>query len=189
MNTRVVSRVLAPVVLALVSGVAGAACVPVLGSVRLLPDASCQINALGSQVPAYQNQCFSVALNLVGFPAATGFAGVTAEPLVGLSGPTATPAAVIDAATSLPRQSIQTARSVVYIGTGKHRTALYSNDVIVAQVKLAADGSMSTGAVTEQILISGSDGKGAYAKVTGHLNVLGNSIGTSASVTGKLCLP
>jgi hypothetical protein len=28
---------------------------------------------------------------------------------------------------------------------------------------------MSTGAVTEQILISGSDGKGAYAKVTGHL--------------------
>ena len=189
MNTRVVSRVLAPVVLALISGVAGAACVPVLGSVRLLPDASCQINALGSQVPAYQNQCFSVALNLVGFPAATGFAGVTAEPLVGLSGPTATPAAVIDAATSLPRQSIQTARSVVYIGTGKHRTALYSNDVIVAQVKLAADGSMSTGAVSEQILISGSDGKGAYAKVTGHLNVLGNSIGTSASVTGKLCLP
>jgi hypothetical protein len=65
---------------------------------------------------------FQRALNLVGFPAATGFAGVTAEPLVGLSGPTATPAAVIDAATSLPRQSIQTARSVVYIGTGKHRT-------------------------------------------------------------------
>ena len=56
MNARVVSRVLAPVVLALISGVAGAACVPVLGSVRLLPDASCQINALGSQVPAYQNK-------------------------------------------------------------------------------------------------------------------------------------
>jgi len=62
-------------------------------------------------------------------------------------------------------------------------------NAFVAQVKVAADGSMSTGAVTEQILISGSDGKGAYAKVTGNLVVLGSSIGTPASVTGKLCLP
>lgn len=189
MNARVVFRIVAPIALTLLPGLASAACVPVLGTVRLLPDAACHINTLGSQVPAYQNQCFSLALNLVGFPAATGYAGLTAEPLVGFTGPTATPAAVIDAATSLPRQSIQTARSVVYIGSGKQRTALYSNDVIVAQVKPAANGAMSTGAVTEQILISGSDGKGAYANVTGNLVVLGSSIGTPASVAGKLCLP
>lgn len=189
MNACVLSRVFASVALALASGVSSAVCVPVLGNVQLAPDAGCHVNALGSQVPAYQNQCFSVTLNLIGFPAASGFAGVTAEPLVGLTGPTSTPAAVIDSATLQPRQSIQTARSVVYIGTGKQRTALYSNDVIVSQVKVASDGSLGSGAVTEQILITGSDGKGAYAKVTGNLTVQGNSIGSAAPVTGKLCLP
>ena len=184
------SKILLPLALTLASGVAGAACVPVIGSVKLQPLASCNGLAPVGDVP-FLGQCFSVQLSLLGFPVATGYAGPTSEPIIGATGvPTVMPAVIpVSASLPVPRQSIQTARSVVYIGTGKHRTALYSNDVIVAQVKLAADGSMSTGAVTEQILISGSDGKGAYAKVTGHLNVLGNSIGTSASVTGKLCLP
>lgn len=183
------AKILASLLLGALPALASAACVPVVGSVKLLPDASCAINALGSQVPAYQNQCFSVALSLLGFPAASGYAGVTAEPLAGLAGTTATPAAVINAATQLPRQSIQTARSAVSIGSGAYRTTLFTNDVIVAQVTYNADGSTAVGAVTEQILITGTDGKGAYSKVTGNLTVLGNSIGTSANVTGKLCLP
>lgn len=183
------AKILAALLVGALPVYASAACVPVLGTVRLLPDASCKINALGSQVPAFQNQCFSVALNLLGFPAASGYAGVTAEPLAGLAGTTATPAAVIDAATQLPRQSIQTARSAVSIGSGNYRTTLFTNDVIVAQVTYNQDGTTSLGAVTEQILITGTDGKGAYSKVTGNLTVLGNSIGTQANVTGKLCVP
>lgn len=183
------AKILASVLIGAVPAFASAACVPVVGTVKLQPDASCAINALGSQVPAYQNQCFSVALSLLGFPAANGYAGVTAEPLAGLAGTTATPAAVINPATQLPRQSIQTARSAVYIGSGAYRTTLYTNDVIVAQVSYKPDGSSVLGAVTEQILITGTDGKGAYSKVTGNLTVLGNSIGTQANVTGKLCLP
>jgi hypothetical protein len=60
--------------------------------------------------------------------------------------------------------------------------------VIVAQVKLAADGSMSTGAVTEQILISGSTARG-LRQCHRPSQCAGQQHRHSASVTGKLCLP
>ena len=45
------------------------------------------------------------------------------------------------------------------------------------------------GAVTEQIVIRDTNRKGAYASVTGHLAVLGNSIGQNAAVAGQLIYP
>lgn len=188
MNTRLASKILAPLALGLLSGAASAACTPVSGVVKLLPLPSCADLAPVGGVP-FLGQCFSVQLNLSGFPAATGYAGPTSEPIAGVDNTvTVTPAAVLQsAAAPIPRQSIQTARSVVALGRGSHRTTLYSNDVIVAQLKFGADGQPVPVAVTEQIVIVGSDGKGAYAGLTGNLTVAGNSIGMPAPVSGRLC--
>lgn len=54
---------------------------------------------------------------------------------------------------------------------------------------MGGDGVPVPVAVTEQLMITGSDGKGAYAKVTGNLTIAGNSIGAQAPLTGRLCLP
>lgn len=184
------SKILLPLAFTLASGVAGAACVPVIGSVKLQPLASCNGLAPVGDVP-FLGQCFSVQLSLLGFPVATGYAGPTSEPIIGATGvPTVMPAVIpVSASLPVPRQSIQTARSAVSLGNGANRTTLYSNDVIVAQLKIGEDGQPVPVAVTEQIMITGSDGKGAYSKVTGNLTVAGNSIGMSAPLTGRLCLP
>lgn len=191
MKTRLVPNILVPLALVLASAAASAACVPVTGVVKLLPLPSCATLAPVNGVP-FLGQCFSVRLNVSGLPMATGYAGPTSEPLVGASGaPTATPAMILDSASlplPVPRQSIQTARSAVTLGQGAHRTTLYSNDVIIAQLALGPNGPVPV-AVTEQIVITGSDGKGAYAGVTGSLTVAGNSIGTPAPVSGRLCQP
>lgn len=190
MNIRFASRTLLPLALVLASSVASAACLPVVGSVKLTPLASCTgLEPVGG-VP-FLGQCFSVHLSLFGFPAATGYAGPTSEPIIGANGvPTVTPAFVpVSAAIPVPRQSIQTARSAVVLGKGAQRTTLYSNDVIIAQLQMGADGVPVPVAVTEQLMITGSDGKGAYAKVTGNLTIAGNSIGAQAPLTGRLCLP
>jgi hypothetical protein len=42
-------------------------------------------------------------------------------------------------------------------------------------------------AVTEQIIITGTDGQGAFANATGHLSVVGDSRGQSARVLGEIC--
>ena len=138
----------------------------------------------------FTGQCYSVQLRLAGFPAATGHAGLTSEPVVSMipdGGAAATPAFVPQAGTqAVPRQVIQTARTVVTLGQRGRATTLYTDDVIVMQMVPTAAG-LVPGAVTEQIVIRDTNRKGAYANVTGHLAVLGNSIGQNAAVAGQLC--
>lgn len=188
MKRHTLPTMLVPITLALAAGMAAGACLPVAGTVKLQRDRSCNVMARISG-PIFTGECFSVQLSLLGFPQATGFAGLTSEALLGANGVATTPAVIPDTATQLPRQIVQTARSVVAMGSGSRRTTLYSSDVILMQPVIGAGGQVSLGAVTEQILITGSDGQGAYAKVTGYLSVVGNSIGESAPVAGKLCLP
>jgi len=190
MNASLASRLLVPLLLSVGPGLAGAACVPVVGTVRLAVDTACQI---GGAVPAgtqLAGECFSVQLALLGFPLATGFAGTTVEPLASLvpgAGATMTPAMIpAPTATPAPRQIIQTARSAVSLGSGSSRTTIYTTDVIVIQPSAT---SPLPKAVLEQVLIAGTNGQGAYAGISGHLNVLGNSIGQNAPVAGQLCLP
>lgn len=190
MNIRLASKTLLPLALVLASSVAGAACLPVVGSVKLSPLPSCAgLEPVGG-VP-FLGQCFSVQLSLFGFPTATGYGGPTSEPIVGANGvSTVTPAFVpVSPSVPVPRQSIQTARTAMALGKGAQRTTLYSNDVIIAQLQMGADGVPVPVAVTEQIMITGSDGKGAYANVTGNLTIAGNSIGAQAPLSGRLCLP
>jgi hypothetical protein len=192
MMRRIAPKILVSLAISMVAGTAGAACNQVAGTVRLLPDASCQIAA---QIPGptYIGSCFSVHLSIIGLPAASGYAGVTAEPLVGVNGVgTAAPAVIpSDFSQAVPRQIVQTARSAITIGKGSSQTTLYTTDVMVVQPTFdATTGQMGNPAtVSEQILISGSDNKGAYSKVTGNLTIVGNSIGQSVPVLGKLCLP
>jgi len=179
-----------PVLLGLASGLAGAACVPVAGVVKLMPDDACQVIGASPVKEGFTGQCFSVQLRLVGFPVATGHAGLTSEAVVGMipgAGATATPAFVPQAGTTdAPPQLIQTARTVVTLGEKARATTLYTDDVVVMQMVPTAAG-LVPGAVTEQIVIRDTNRKGAYANVTGHLAVLGNSIGQNAAVAGQLC--
>ena len=183
-------RLALPLLLGLASSLAGAACVPVAGVVKLLPEEGCQVITASPLKEGFTGQCFSVQLRLAGFPAATGHAGLTSEAVVGMipgMGATATPAFVPQAGTTeVPRQLIQTARSVVTLGEKGRATTLYTDDLIVMQMVPTTAG-LAPGAVTEQIVIRGTNKKGAYANVTGHLAVLGNSIGQNAAVAGQLC--
>ncbi|MBS0354608.1 MAG: hypothetical protein JSR83_12000 [Proteobacteria bacterium] len=192
MMRRIAPKILVPLAISMVAGTAGAACNQVAGTVRLLPDATCQIAA---KVPGhtYIGSCFSVQLSLIGLPGASGYAGVTAEPLIGANGVGTVAPAVVpsDFSPVVPRQIVQTARSAITIGKGSNQTTLYTTDVMVVQPTFdATTGQMGNpAALSEQILITGSDNKGAYAKVTGNLTIIGNSIGQSVPVLGKLCLP
>jgi hypothetical protein len=132
--------------------------------------------------PQFTGECFSVQLSLFGLPVGNGYAGLRREPILSAAGNAATPAFIPNDNSQSPRQVIQTARSAVSLGLlPARRTTLYTSDVIVIQP--------TTGAVTEQIVITGTDGRGAYANATGHLTVIGSSIGQSAPVMGSICLP
>lgn len=195
MKLRFIPALALPLLLALASTGAGAACVPVVGAVKLLPDTACTIRTVaqpGTPATLFPGDCFSVQLNLAGFPTATGYAGSTVEPLVSMvpgAPATLAPVAVPAAGAALPRQIVQTARTTMYIGQGARRTILYTTDVVVIQPQLSATGQLAPKLTTEQILISGTDGKGAYANVSGHLTVMGSTIGKPAPVAGQLCLP
>lgn len=189
MKTPTLVRLLCPLALLASTGLS-AACLPVVGSVKLLPDASCQINLDQTRPSALAGQCYSVSLNLAGLPVGRGFAGVTSGVVSsdGISG-LPTPAGVLHPGAPVPEQSIQTARSQITVGSGSLKTTLYTRDVIVAQLVWGPSGPTFGEAVTEQIIITGTDQKGLFAKATGYLSVAGNSIGRSAPVSGKICLP
>ena len=198
MSTRMAPKILVPLLLTIASSLAGAACVPVVGTVRLTPDFACTINQPGvaegtaaGLFSAQLGECFSVKLNLAGFPAATGYAGLTNEYLAGVGSATKTPAAIPEGALDLrPRQIVQTARSAITLGAGSRKTTIYSTDVIVTVPVLAPTGHVvGAKTMTEQLLISGTDQQGAFANVTGVLHVVGSSLGQPAPVLGQICTP
>jgi len=177
---------LAPIALSLgiLPATAGAGCLPVVGSVTLTPDNACTI-AAHVPGPQYIGQCFSVKLSVLGFPTGYGYAGVTSEPVFGADhAATVTPAYVpVDGQPAQPRQIIQTARSAIALGTGSRRTILYSSDVTIIKPDVPVERTV----VTEQIIITGTDGQGYWADVTGNLVVTGYSIGQPAPVVGQIC--
>lgn len=198
MSTRMAPKILVPLLLTIASSLAGAACVPVVGTVRLTPDFACTINqpgvaegAAAGLFSAQLGECFSVKLSLAGFPVATGYAGLTNEYLAGAAGMTKTPAAIPEGALDpRPRQIVQTARSAITLGSGSRKTTIYSTDVIVTLPVLAPTGQVvGAKTMTEQLVISGTDKQGAYANVTGALHVVGSSLGQAAPVMGQICLP
>lgn len=189
---------LAAALVGLAPAVANATCQVVTGSVFLLPDVdsngspACTVSTMIDDAPFAAGQCFSVNLSLFGLPAGRGFAGVTHEVAVGVDeNATVSPLTLLEpgeTGDTLPgsaptvRHQVLTARSAIGIGFGPFRTVVYSTDVIVVHPQDAA-----LPIVTEQIVISGTDGKGLFKNATGHLTVLGNSIGQSAPVVGQLC--
>ncbi|MCB1957206.1 MAG: hypothetical protein KDG55_16120 [Rhodocyclaceae bacterium] len=179
-------RMLATVLVGLApTVVAHAACQNVTGSVLLVPDGACQVQTQITDAAFDTSQCFSVTLSIFGLPIGRGYAGVTNEVAVdedlNLS---VTPLNLIEGgATPTVRNQIQTARSAIVVGSGLFKTTLYSTDVVV----IRPQGPGGAPVVTEQVVLSGTDGKGLFRNTTGSLVVLGNSIGQSAPVAGQLC--
>ncbi len=160
-------------------------CLPVSGTVKLTVDGSCQVkNSYSSSNVAFTDECYAVTLSILGIPTGYGYAGVTKTTVLGEGGVTETPAVLADDASPAV---VETARSAIGVGWGLFRTVLYSSDVVVARPTLGPGGELVNGVVTEQIVITGTNGRGLFANTTGHLVVLGNSIGRNAQVVGELC--
>lgn len=147
--------------LALQASAVQAFCLPIQGSVHMVPDPTCQVASHFPDVPfALGENCYQVTLKLGGFLPAYGHAGVTLEP---------GPVSMQDGRTVLSARSTFTMAG----------TRVYAAEIAV----------MSGDVVTEQSLITGTDGRGLLRGVTGNFNVLGNSIGKTVPVRGSLCLP
>ncbi|HRH80473.1 MAG TPA: hypothetical protein PLW81_05455 [Thiobacillaceae bacterium] len=140
---------------------ANAACIPILGTVQTDPDETCKIQDYYDD-PIFLGapNCFRVTMKLAGILPATGYAGLTMEP-----GP----------------QVVQDFRQVL---TARSTFSLAGTRVYTAEVLV-----QSGGFVTEQSIITGTDGRGLFRNVTGGFTVLGNSIGQPAQVRGQLCTP
>lgn len=180
--------------------VAGNYCLPVVGTVKLIPETSpictigngsypVSVSFLGNYVPNNPG-CFTTYLKLFGFNTSTGYSGVTSELLIG-SVQAQTPVYVpADGNPSMQRQQILTARSRISVNgtnTGNGNTEIYTAEVIVIQ-----PGNISTSPpkrVTEQSVITGTNGKGLFNGVTGGFVITGNSIGQEAPIQGEFCFP
>lgn len=171
--------------LAAAAPLASAGCLPVIGTVILTPElpGTCTVQAMqvGGQWPGLNflgnydpsnPVCFTSKLKLVGLPAINGHSGVTSELMGSLlpgGGAAASPAGVQD------NRAILTARSTFALGG----TRFYAAEVIID----TGHGQM----VTEQSVITSTDGKGLFKNATGGFTILGNSIGETARVQGQLC--
>lgn len=154
---------------------AHAACVPIQGTVQTMPEAAGRCTVASYYPPGTpfvgRDQCYTLVLKARGLPNAHGYAGVTVEPIASLlpnGGQALSPAAV-------QGRQLLTARSTFALGG----TRFYLSEIIVE----------SDGIVTEQSVITGTDGRGTYAQASGGFHVLGNSIGAAAPVRGQLCSP
>jgi hypothetical protein len=160
--------------LATVTPFAAAGCLPIVGTVKLSPDATCTVASFpGLQGQPFIGECFTVALKLGNLVPANGHAGVTSEMITSSldnGGLAASPATVQD------KRAVLTARSTFTLAG----TRFYAAEVII---------DSGNGNVTEQSIITGTDGKGLFKNAQGTLNILGNSIGETAQVRGKICTP
>ncbi|MCB1888374.1 MAG: hypothetical protein KDH20_12270 [Rhodocyclaceae bacterium] len=178
----------AAALLGLAPCLAQADCFPISGTVQLTPDAQCQV-ASHFPTTAFTGECFSVTMSMLGIPTGRGHAGVTVEPALGSDGNvTTTPVVIPEDDAPVPRQIVQTARSAIGVGWGPFRTTLYSSDVMVIRPSFDASGAVAADSfISEQIVITGTDGRGLFANTTGHMVVIGNSFSQPARVVGELC--
>jgi hypothetical protein len=149
-----------------------AECLPILGTVKLTPEAACTVATFpGMQGQPFIGECFSLTLKIGGLLTATGYAGVTSEMMTSVlpnGGMAASPAIVQN------NRTVLTARSTFSLGG----TRFYAEEIII---------DSGNGQVTEQSIITGTDGKGLFKNATGSMTILGNSIGETAQVRGSLC--
>ncbi len=157
---------------------AAAGCFPVFGTVRLTPDATCQIAAKHPQGPLFVGTfglnaptplCFSVELK--GVPSGTGYAGLTFE----LPG---TPVTLAEAGVpdgdGLPGTRVLfTARSALDLPGGR----VYTADAGVIYEERSV----------EQLVITG--GTGSYDGASGVIVARGKIIGSWGPFSGEFCLP
>ncbi len=155
------------------SSIAAADCMPIMGNIKLTPDAACSVASFpGLQGQPFVGECYKFTLKLAGVLPVYGYSGVTSEALTGMyaGGTTASPASVQE------NRTLLTARSTLAMAG----TRLYAAEVIIS----------STGdLVTEQSVITGTDGKGQFKNASGGFAILGNSVGQTAQVVGKICTP
>lgn len=177
--------------LAAASPLASAGCLPIVGTVKLTPEplGTCTV-ATSFAFPGIgtsptegqflvqskdQSLCYKSVLKLGGLIPAYGYSGVTSEPMETAAGPGRSPAIVQVALKDQVERSVLTARSTFVVGG----TRFYAAEVIIE----------SDGLVTEQSVITGTDGKGLFKKATGGFTILGNSLGETAQVRGQICTP
>jgi hypothetical protein len=160
--------------LAAVSPLASADCLPILGTVQLTQDPGCTVMTFpGMRGQPFVGECYKDVLKLGGMLPVYGYSGVTSEAMTSMYGGStaATPASVQGSRTLL------TARSTLTMGG----TRIYAAEVIIS----SNNGDM----VTEQSVITGTDGKGLFKNATGGFTILGNSVNDTAQLHGKICTP
>lgn len=136
-------------------------CLPILGTVQTDPDETCKVlDYYDDPIFLGAPNCFRVTMKLAGILPSTGYAGLTLEP---------GPLVVQDF------RQVLTARSTFSLAG----TRVYTAEVLV----------QSGDFVTEQSIITGTDGRGLFRNVTGGFTVSGNSLGQPAQVRGQLCTP
>ena len=164
-------------------------CIPVVGLVRLLPDATCAVTAQYPG-PAYlagigiPGTCFSLEIRSFGLLAnASGVSGLTSEtaisPLTQTGAPT--PLTLNEGGlTPTPNEfgmpetrQLFTGRSVITTPIGK----LYTADAGVR----GADSS------AEELLLA--QGSGAFTGATGKVFLTGNTVGRWGAFHGEVCSP
>jgi hypothetical protein len=178
-------------VLAAASPLASAGCLPILGTVKLTPEqpGTCTVGTF----PGMQGQpflgnnydpqhpenstpgCFTAVLKLGGLLPAYGYSGVTSEKMTNVLPPffPQSGSEAFSPASVQGDRTVLTARSTFSLAG----TRLYAAEVIIDS------GDM----VTEQSVITGTDGKGLFKNATGGFVILGNSIGETAQVRGEIC--
>ncbi len=155
------------------SSIAAAGCMPIMGNVKLTPDAACTVTTFpGLQGQPFVGECYKFTLKLAGVLPVYGYSGVTAEAMSGIytGDATSSPASVQE------NRMLLTARSTLVMAG----TRLYAAEVIIS-----SNGDL----VTEQSVITGTDGKGQLKNASGGFAILGNSVGQTAQVIGKICTP
>lgn len=169
-------------VLTTLTSVATAECLPIFGTVQLAPDKKCTVASLydshdptvvflGEVGAPPEQACFSVELKLGGILPARGFAGLTAE---------SSPVPIYQGSFE---RSLLTARSTFKLG----RTQFYAAEIIIESRNV--DDPDTQPIVSEQSIITGTNGRGLYRNASGYFNILGNSIGERARVSGEICTP
>lgn len=155
------------------SPLAQAGCLPVLGTVQLSQEqpGTCTVAMIpGMEGLPFIGECYATTLKVAGFIKSQGYSGVTAEPMASLlpnGGVAMTPMA------GQGGRQILTARSTFSMAG----TRFYAAEIIIN----------SDGQVTEQSIITGTDGKGLFKNATGVMTIIGNSLGQPAQVRGKIC--
>lgn len=159
--------------LAVVSQISNAGCLPILGTVQLSEDADCKVQSFypGLSFIGAPN-CYKDVLKIGGLLPAYGYSGVTTELMTSVVNGAAYSPAVVQGG-----RVVMTARSTFSLGG----TQIHAAEIITQ--------SNPGNVVTEQSIITGTDGNGLFKNATGYFMIKGDSTQGTAQVTGQICTP